>query len=81
MIVGVGCAGARVVDAAAVVVGSSVSTTGVVVSTVMVVIPSGISVVHLILALGVIMFVSSMDGTPFNRPRPAVGRPAVGVPF
>ena len=68
MIVDVGCAWARVVDAAAVAVGSSVSTTGVVVSTVMVVIPSGISVVHLTLALGVIMFISSMDGTPFNRP-------------
>ena len=75
MIVDVGCIGARVVDAAAVVVGSSVSTTGVVVSTVMVVIPSGISVVHLTLALGVIMFISSMKATPFNRPRPTVSVP------
>ena len=75
MIVDVGCTGARVVVDAAVAVGSSVSTTGVVVSTIMIVIPGGISVVHLTLALGVVMLIGTMETTPLNRPRPAASLP------
>ena len=71
MIVDVGCNRARVVVDAAVAVGSSVSTTGVVVSTMMVVIPGGISVVHLTLALGAVMLIGTMEAAPFHRPRPA----------
>ena len=72
MVDDVGCAGARVAVVAAVAVGSSVSSTDIVVSTMMVVIPGGISIVHLTLVLGVVVFIGKMKATPFYRSRPAV---------
>ena len=68
----VGCTGARVAVVAAVAVESSVSSTDIVVSTMMVVIPGGISIVHLTLALGVVVLIGTMKATPFYRSRSAV---------
>ena len=75
MVDDVGCTGARVV-VATVVVGSSVSSTGIIVSTMMVVVPGGIPIVHLTLAFGVVVLIGTMKATPFYGSRPAASLPS-----
>ena len=73
MVDDVGCTGARVVVlVVAIVVGSSVSSTDIIVSTMMVVVPGGVPIVHLTLALEVVVLISTMKATPFYGSRPAV---------